>query len=307
MDVLKYIFYSSWLAQKLRRSSSLIVMGVLATLYYTAQELYGSSMAVFTRHPVLHQYATLALMFSTSFLIIFKGLGDYFEQQSDQQWLNFVSRFCQLTSKTVKKKLDRFKETIRTMSPGGDTFKKITMPEAQITLILGYWIELMDEAFSIKESGLCITVMRKVPRQEKWHFIFETNQAWKHTKAEVLLKESSSAAECLRIGEEIFHPDKALAAKQGNYYLSERDRRKSNGSGSAFCYPVKIVNQDYDDLYIISMVTYGQKVCSSIDAQQADAIKSIFCDLCRRIELELTLYSIKDWKTKHHSNRTREG
>ena len=57
-----------------------------------------------------------------------------------------------------------------------------------------------------------------------------------------------------------------------------------------------VTTPDHEDKYIISIVTYGKLLSDPRDNEASKIIKSIFSEICRRIELELTLASIRAWQ-----------
>ena len=193
----------------------------------------------------------------------------------------------------MKEKRDRFKEKAPEL--GSDVFTNITQPERQINLLLTEFNQLLRTRFNLAENEVCITILRIDQAAEKLTFLFSTLQGRKHTPASTFFKKQSAAKLCLERGEPIFHPDKTKAANKGEYYLSERDKRHNNGTGSIYCFPSvtktpkKLVN------HVISVVTYNKHLVFLGDKEETDSIKEILNDICRRIDLELTLMSIKEW------------
>ena len=92
----------------------------------------------------------------------------------------------------------------------------------------------------------------------------------------------------------VFFADKIKASKDGNYFLSDRDSRYKKGS--VYCYPCFTKLPKGSIKHVITIVTYGKTLCYHSDKKAISAIKVIFNEICRRIELELTLKSIKDWQ-----------
>lgn len=119
----------------------------------------------------------------------------------------------------------------------------------------------------------------------------DTHRGWNHTKAARLMGEKSMAAVALSHGEPIFHPDKMAAVKKEQYFPSDKDKREKKGS--AFCYPVVVEVNGTVFKFVISLITYGKVLCNAHNPEQAKAIKLTLMDICKRIELELTLWSIK--------------
>jgi len=238
------------------------------------------------------------------FLQLFiRNLAGWYEGKSDKSYIKFLEQFSVLTSKVVSIKLARFKDEAINLRRDSNTFKQITQPKAQINTILGEVESLLLNNFGIKKKQVSVTIMSKTRRSGVWGFEYQTTKGWNHTKAQELIGRSSAASECLKIGEPVFHASKNVAARNKQYFKSERDRKA--GDGSVFCYPSIIQNRDYESQYIVSIVTYGNVLCDHLDDDQCEAICRIFTDICQRIDLELTLNSIKEWQYGFHSDSDR--
>lgn len=299
----RYLIYENKIAAFFRNKFLQVVLPGAAGLYFLCLDVWGDEWGIVKNHQEKHEFIFSVLIVSSLLILLIRGAADWYEEKSDKSYIAFMEQFSILTSKLVTKKLERFKEEALKLKPNGNTFKQITQPKDQINMILAEIETLLLNNFSIKKKQVCITIMHKGPLSNNWHYEYETNRGWAHTKAQKLIEEKSAASECLRTGQPVFHACKNSASSKGLYYLSERDR--SSGEGSVFCYPAFTKNSDYSDNYIISIVTYGKKFCDPLDKEQAEAISDILADICQRIDLELTLQSIKRWQFEYHTNRTR--
>ncbi|MEQ2355753.1 hypothetical protein [Pseudoalteromonas piscicida] len=295
--------YENTIVRTIRNRFLQVFLPGLTGAYFITLDVWGEQWGIIKDHIEKHEIAFSILIFVSLTALLIRGIADWYEEQSGDAYKKFLEGFALLTTRVVQKKLNRFKDESGKLKPNGNTFKQITQPKEQINLILGEIEALLLNNFSLKRSQVCITIMHNDPKNNNWYYEYETNPSWKHTKATKLIQGKSTAAECLKIGGPIFHACKRQAHKKGNYFLSERDDR--TGDGSVFCYPAFTVNNDYRDNYIISIVTYGRRLCDPLDDQQADAISEIFSDICRRIDLELTLNSIKRWQYEFHTNKSR--
>ena len=274
----RFIFYDNSLVAFLRNKFMQVFVPGIAGLYFLCLDVWGDHWLAIKNYREQHEFLFAALIILSLVILIIRGSADWYEGKSDKAYIAFMEQFSVLTSKLVTKKLERFKDEALRLKPNGNTFKQITKPKDQINMILG---EIETLLFNN----------------------FEVNRGWKHTKAQKLIDSDSAASECLRTGQPVFHACKKQASKSRKYFLSDRD--KSNGVGSVFCYPALTTNPDYTDNYIVSIVTYGKRLCDPLDQEQAEAISDIFSDICQRLDLELTLHSIKKWQFEYHTNRTR--
>jgi len=301
---IRWFFYSNPAARLLRNSIlQKYVPGVVA-LYYIAIGVWKDSWPFFSNHIDAHEKIFLGLIVISLFLVVVQATTEHYERRGSALQSRFERAFAKLTSKIVKAKLERFKASASLTTPTGNTFRQITKPEEQINLILTELVDLLSEQFGINESDQCISIMREDKNTYKWFFPYVTNRTWKHTKPSILVSASSTARQCIDTGEPVLHVDKIEAASRGQYFYSERDKRKR--AGSVFCYPSKTEMSNYTDVCVISIVTYGKMICDPIDEEHTKAVKQLLCEVCKRIDLELTLESIKFWQFEFNGKKGRE-
>lgn len=236
------------------------------------------------------------LIITTLFCSLFNAIARAIKNSSEDRYTAFLENFMVSISKIVESKLNRFKQKSRHLKKGGNIFKTITQPKDQIGLIHSESIDWLRSTFGLDEDGLCITIMHTNGAENTEYFAFDTQPKWQHTKAKKLLSNSSTASKCLERGETIFHSSKEKAQKIGEYLLSDRDKRK--GDGSIFCYPVVTECAEYTDQFVISIVTYGKRMCTPGDVAEEKITKMFLNEICKRLDIELTLHSIKSWQGK---------
>ena len=87
--------------------------------------------------------------------------------------------------------------------------------------------------------------------------------------------------------------------------LSKRDVRK--GNGSVFCYKITGSCCGTTFNYIVSIATYNNKMLArGYDDVEKERVATLLKEVCRRIELELTLRFIRNWKEQQISNTSLE-
>lgn len=227
-----------------------------------------------------------------------KATGEWVEENITKNVDIFREGLISMASALVEYKAERFKKNLTKLRKNTNIFDKITQPEDQISTLLKAFSKLVKEAFSLKNEEICITIMEVRDNHININadFIFSTHKNWIHSDANDILKQESAAKHCLETGEVFLIDDKLAYADEGKYFMSDRDKRSINGS--IYCYPCFTETPSENVNYIISVVTYGEKICYSGTKLEQDSIKEIFNDICQRIDLELTLKSIKDWKKK---------
>lgn len=292
----KYIFYGNGLFSFLRHKIISNTIIAFSSLYFLTFEIYRTEWSVFTVHAKPSQYMFFALVGLSFFIVVLKGIGEWVEEKNSISKNGFRNDLIILSSKLVKVKLERFKKYSPSIKRNGNIFKNITQPKEQINILLGEFSKILQDKFNLNEDQLCITIMQIDIKGNNItsFFDFKTQQDWTRTKAKKLLEENSTARQCLEIGEPILFANKYKAAKSNEYFISDRDNRYDKGS--VYCYPCFVQMPDSKKQYVISVVTYGKQICYHGDKEETEAIKEILNEICRRIDLELTLKSIKDWQ-----------
>jgi len=206
--------------------------------------------------------------------------------------------------KIVKQKCDRFQAKLRDLKPTTNPFDVITQPEEQIRYILREAQHFVANMVGAASDAVDVSVMRRDPYKQKWHFVANTTTAGKpNTKPERLMNENSIARKCIESGEELFVADKETAAGRCEYYLSDKDRLYDS-IGSAFCGPLWVVtnpdNEAENQAFVVTFVTYGVRVCEAFDQDAEESVKTLFREFVRRIEVECTLLALKKWRAHHH-------
>jgi hypothetical protein len=287
----KWLFNNCYVAKIINNHIVQIGLPVITGTYITLVEIDFEFLRQF---PHAKENLLLLLLALTLIVSFYGAIAKALVSKSDENYKQFLENFMVAISKVVTTKLDRFKRKAPHLPKTGNIFKEITQPKAQIEQIHKEAVSLLMSTFQLKDDEVCITIMHIDDAEDKQYFAFNTQPVWIHTKAKKLLSNKSSAAICLERGESVFHPSKKKAAKCGEYILTERDERK--GDGSIFCFPVVTECADYIDRYVISIVSYGKRVCEPGD-NSAEAIARIFfTEICKRLDIELTLNSIKSWQ-----------
>lgn len=289
--IFKFICYSNPLSALAENRILGYLFPAVVGLYYLTLDVWGNDWPMIRSHKELHQNIYILLVCATLFFIFLKLLRAFYLDLTKTTKADVRVGLIMLASRVVSAKLERFKGCAEDIDATTNTFKKITKPQEQIQVIISEMITYLYNTFEIDDDEVCITITHFDTVSNRWHFMNDTHRGWNHTKAGRLFTERSMAALAMSRGEPVFHPDKMAASKKGEYFPSDKDKRDKKGS--AFCHPVVVKVNGTEFKFVISLITYGKMLCNTHNPEQVKAIKLTLMDICRRIELELTLWSIK--------------
>lgn len=264
-------------------------------IYVTARQVYQDRWPFFSHYEGLHDHLLFAMMMSTIAVVLFKAVADTYIKRFEGGYIDLLQNFIIMSGNIVNIKDLRFKRVAGRILPGEDFFLEITHPGEQINAILAEAKHFISKSFGLNpDSELRITIIEQQP-DGVTQWVFDTQPSWTRMPLEELLEKESAAADCLRTGEQRFYPDKEVAASQGRYYLSERDGRLKGGS--VYCCPVFIEANNKKWRYVITFITYENKrLCGGYNNREIERIGVLFREVCRRLELELTLRVLKSLK-----------
>lgn len=292
--IVRFICYSNPLSKFASNKIAGYYFPALMGFYYLTLDVWGDDWHIITKYKDVHLNIYLVLVSISVALIFLRGTRAFYSDLTKTAKADVGKGLIMLTSRIVKAKLDRFHACAANLDPTGNTFRQITRPDDQISVIISEILTFLYNTFDIEESETCITIMHCDVGTQKWHYMFNNQTQWNHTKAGKLIAIKSMAAMCVQHGEPIFHPDKVEASKKGEYFMSPKDERSIKGS--AYCHPVVVNVSGTEYKFVISVITYGKILCNSHNEQQVEATKLTLRDICRRIELELTLWSMRHFQ-----------
>ncbi|MEZ5592000.1 MAG: hypothetical protein R3F53_15305 [Gammaproteobacteria bacterium] len=292
--IFRWLFLKCLLARVINNRFLQIIVPSMAGFYFLILDVWGDGWRIVKDYLPFHEKAFIALMVIALISQVFKGMASVFMFNMDNAYISFLEKFMYLTAAVVDLKLKRFRDCATKLKPSGNTFRAITDPKTQIDFIISQSLMWLRESFALTEDEFSMTVIRIDGKNGRCYYAFDSHPSWKRTKARDIISGKSAASYCLEKGEPIFFADKFSAAKEHQYHLSDRDSRAK--AGSVYCYPVFVKVSDYEDRYIISAVTYKKRLCSSADEDAAKIVQAILREICRRVELELTLLSIRSWQ-----------
>ncbi|WP_144999103.1 hypothetical protein [Polystyrenella longa] len=281
------------MAKIVRHKIAETVVPTIVGLYFLILDVWGDEFDFIKDNLEDHKKVFFILVSFTVALLFYRGVGDFLDSKRIDDMLKLFSSLFFSIENIIGVKKSRFSETIATLDSVDDTFERITHPKKQIKAIISQANRHFVEILQLKRDAFDFTIMRKNPITDDWYYLL-SDKAWQHTEPSILLEQNSSAAHCLRTGEKLFLPDKKFAAKNGEYYLSERDKR-NDCLGSVFCKSYNIKTPTGKEQFIVTITTYGVSLCGRHDRRVIDSVESMLGEFALRIELELILFSLKEW------------
>lgn len=269
---------------------------LLIAAYFGTLDIWGDEWSFIKEYRDIHACIYITCIIFEVVLFIVRAYIDNQVELQNQEYTSFLEGFIKFTSKIVHTKSKRFKKTSKKLNPNADIFQAITKPVTQIEKIAEETCNLLKGNFVEENEQVSVSVFGKHPGKEWYRLALEGANKGKNTDVAVLFGTESAAKYCYEDGNPVYFNDKNIAADEGRYHLSERDRRHI--TGSIYCYPVMVDTPDGMNHYVISIVTYGKKLCEKDERKQVEAVKTFMKEICRRIELELTLHSIMLWSNR---------
>ena len=294
LNRIKRFFTSGFLASIINGKFIQVLLPAFAGAYFLTLDVWGSDLWFIKNHTPIHKIIFAWLLVITLLSQIFKAISDGLMSKIQGEYARFLEDFMLLTGRVVEFKLSRFRKIARNIKPNGDAFKAITQPNDQVTYIIDQSLAWIRQSFDLNEEQLSITIIQIRDGGSKAFYAFEEPQGWNRTKAKSIMSSDSAASLCASSGEPIFYADKKRAAKNSKYHMSSRDNERK--IGSIYCYPTVVELPGKTEKFIISITTYGKLLCQPSDDEASGIAQSILRELCRRIELELTLRAVRQWK-----------
>lgn len=294
----RWLLITNWLAEFLRTPLVAIATPPITAAYLSARELLYDDWAIFNQHPVVHNWLTALCLAAIVAVGVVKAIASLYQERATERFISLLNSLLFVNGRIVDAKLERFKDYASGKKDGDSTFLSVTQPHDQVKVICREIQHYLNSSHGIPNTeDIRITIVAKSPleRDGHWHFYHDTQpnlQPGDKGEAEEVVAEGRVANACLSTGEPQFIPDKELAARLGDYQLSERDARK--GNGSLYCYPCVVRMDGQSSEFAISITTYNnQHIERLFYRDSTDRAKLMLWELCKRIELELTLQCIK--------------
>lgn len=273
-----------------------VVVPPVVGLYYGTLDIWGDEWGWVKDKKEIHELLFSVLAAGTVLILFLKGARESVEANVSKKYQILTESILQFFNSLVKKKRDRFFNKARSLRPTADIFNIITQPKDQLEHVLDGTKTFLVNGFKISQKNIGITIIQGNPEDNKWWYALKCDAQKQHTKPKDLMKEgsNSTARYCYESGDSLFIADIRKGIKDGVFFESARS--KASSIGSIFCKPVRIHVGAIDYVYIFTIAVFGQHICTPHDEDECVACEKILDEVADRVELELYLFSIKQYR-----------
>jgi len=292
---LTYLFFTkSWFAKQLRNPVLTLVLPALISFYYLALDVWGEDWSWISKYRPIHEYIFSFLFIITMLVVFFKALYELFSKEIDRKREEVLRSLIKIFNSLVASKKRRFYEEAANILPKADCFKRITKPDEQLKSIFDATIEAVVTIFDVNRLNLTLTIIEGDESGKWWYFLRSNNQT-NLTPARKLMDNNSTARYCSESGESLFIADMRKGIKNEVFFSSDRSKSQ-NDYGSIFCKPVTVLVGNKRYKYIFTICLYGELICAPHIEEECRVCEEFFVEISDRVELELHLKSIKDFR-----------
>ena len=271
-----------------------MVIPPIVMLYYGTLDIWGDDWKWIKDHKDFHEFIFTILAAFTFLVLFIKGISETFKGAVTKKYELLTESLIAFFNGLVKKKRDRFYHKAKSLKLKEDDFKRITQPIDQIEHVLDGTKRFLVDGLEIDQKNIGITIIQGNPSENKWWYELKCDSQKQHTRARDLMTGESTAKYCFDHGDSLFIPDLRKGIKEGVFF--ESSRSKKTGKGSIFCKPVRVTVSNVDYVYIFTIAVYGQYLCTPYDEIECRACEKILDEVADRVELELYLHSIKQFR-----------
>lgn len=292
--ILYFAFVNNRVVKFLDSSALSIVVPPAVGLYYGTLDIWGDDWPWIKDNRSTHSLIFVVLASFTILTLFIKGLAESGRGVTAKKYQILLESMITFFNELVKKKKDRFNNKAKNLKPASDIFKAITHPKDQLEHVLDGTKRFLILGFGIDQKNIGITIIQGCPNENKWWYEFKCDAQRQHFKAKDLMSNASTAKYCFDSGDSLFIPEIRKGLKDGLFY--ESDRSKKTGIGSIFCKPVRVTVGTVEYVYIFTIAVFGEYLCTPYDESECRACEKILDEVADRVELELHLHSIKNFK-----------
>jgi len=288
------VFVNNRVIELLGSTAISMVIPPIIALYYGTLDIWGDDWGWVKNNKDLHAVIFTVLATLTVIILFLKGIAEACKGNIEKKYNNLVESLLVFFNGLVKKKRERFHHKAKSLRNTSNIFSKITQPKEQLAHVLDGTKHFLISGLNIAPKNIGITIIQGVPSTDKWWYEIKCDSQKQHTKAKLLMNGQSTARHCFETGDSLFIPDIRKGIKEGVFFASERSNKID--IGSVFCKPVRVKVNDIDYVYIFTIAVYGQYLCTPYDEVECSACEKILDEVADRVELELYLHSLKQFK-----------
>lgn len=258
------------------------------TIYYTIFQLFANDWEWFRNHKQGHTYTSIVGFVLCALISIGQWWREKKLRKSREGSEQLLISFHEMVAAIVAHKSAALAQKAATLTQ--KRFDDLVNPE-QVTKIMTESAAFLSRVFDLSEKQLDITILQKRGDDQNWNFFKCLRQNWSHGPADSFIAPGCAAHEAMTTGQYFLIPSKVRAAKEKRYSLSNRDDQ--SGDGSIFCNSLTVTCKGKKSYYVVSIVTYGKRLCDWGDDENIKKTEGLLREISRRFELELILKTIK--------------
>jgi hypothetical protein len=281
---------TSWLGVVINNRLLTIVAAGLFGGWFLYLDIFGDQDTWFQANFDLVRRLFIGTLFVGLLVEVLRWVADWSKGPNSTEGSAIIELFLSV-GRIVEQKIVRFRSVAQTYS-GSSAFQRLTKPESQIELILTEANDYFRRQHLLNEHQLDATVLHLSSANAGWEFVFRSNPNRTRTDPGILMSKESSASFAHATGQPCFFPSKKSQAIEERYRFGPNE----SNDGSIYCYPVKIPTKNGERSFVITFATYGKCLCEELNKRDLEAFSVISREFSRRIELELVLWTIKDYK-----------
>jgi hypothetical protein len=268
----------------------------VTALYYAILDIWGDKWKFIIDHKSTHEFIFVLLGSATVIIVFLKGTSEYGRGLVQAKYQNILRSMLNFFNALVKRKRDRFFEKAAKLKPNQNAFRHITHPKEQINQALDGTKALLRDALLINPKNISVTIIKGDGSDIGWKYEFKCDSQMQHTSARELMLQKSTAKYCYDSGESIFISDIRKGEQEEVFVHSNRSEKSAEGS--IYCKPVRVRVSNTDYIYMFTLAVYNQFLCTPYDEEECRACEMLLDEIADRVELELYLYSMKDFQDR---------
>jgi hypothetical protein len=249
------------------------------------------------RLTTLGHTATWPIFIGSLLFALIKAVGDTWNDKAQRNAQSILGSLLQSVNTTTATKLKRFADYLAVKQPGQEVhaFADITQPKTQIISVLDNMGFTLAQIFGLERDKVGLSIIYKTDRNGEWKWLYAINTDDDLTLQELLGNPRTTVNQIMNdTVDTIFYPDKTTGISEGRYVPGRKDERHGN-CGSVLCRDISIGHNPHRVRAILSITTYGERLCDPGDKGSIAKINNLIVDtFSTRLKLELSLLYIKE-------------
>lgn len=282
---MKKIFKMGWLL--LSSGLSAVIFSSCFGVYIVAYDIKRTEWRFFQSNPQLHEAIFMVYILAVVPVSVVRWRRFELQRKARRSAEDLFIEFVRMVSTIVDWKTRMIHSRLPSLKKR--SLAKIIHPGEQIQTILRASDVFLRKVYGLSEDDLDIAIKERDPDTGDWHF-YQTLRGRMGENVNNFFTKECAANTAFETGRPIFLPSKLEGIRDQKYQIGSYDRE--TGDGSIFCYPISFQFLQRKRSYVISIVTYGKRLCDPDDCENIKKTKGLLREITRRLELEITLKSM---------------